>query len=248
MRAFTRWRRRARTHSGVSGIIATILLVAITIVAVVVLAVFRPSLNQPPPRIDYLVKGGLSEQAWGDPTDCSNTTKFAHCNALPAIFVLINGYSPSYLALAHLNLIFVCNGTNLIDTTLLNLEVIPGSGASPPSGSPTIGNCGTWVWGSGHGSSGTFFNRLLYYQQFSAGAPGMAQGDVLVIYAHPPHDFQDYSGSSSCNATACTDDDFHGAPLWCFNVVGACNVSLTYSSGATNDLVMSFSLYGLSRQ
>ncbi|MCI4357684.1 MAG: type IV pilin N-terminal domain-containing protein [Thermoplasmata archaeon] len=240
----SRWRRlsRSQTRSGVSGIIATILLLAITIIAVVVLATFRPSLNQPPPSIAYLVKGGLSEQAWSDPTDCTNTTQYAHCNSLPAMFVLINGYSPSFLKLSNLNLIFVCNGTDLINANLQSLEVIPGSGASPPVGSPTIGNCGTWVWGSGGGGfTGTFFNRLLYYQQFTPGVPGIAQGDVIVIFAHPATAFCDYNGN-------CPDDDYHGAPLWCFTVQGACSVSVTYSSGSTNDLVMSFSLYGLSRQ
>jgi flagellin-like protein len=238
-----RWRRGSHSRRGVSGIIATILLVAITIIAVVVLAVFRPALNQPPPSIDYVVKGGLSEQAWSDPTDCSNTTQYAHCNALPAIFVLINGYSPSYLSLAQLNLIFVCNGTDLIDSSLQSLEVIPGSGASPPANAPQIGSCGTWSWGEGGAGAftGTYFNRLLYYQQYTPGAAGIAQGDVLVIFAHPTNDFCDYSGY-------CPDDDYHGAPLWCFDVPGACNVYLTYSSGQTNDLVMSFSLYGLSRQ
>lgn len=238
-----RWHRRPASRSGVSGIIATILLVAITIVAVVLLAVFRPALNQPPPTIDYLVKGGLSEQAWSDPTDCSNTTQYAHCNALPAMFVLINGFSPKYLSLAQLNLIFVCNGTDLIDSSLQNLEVIPGSGASPPANAPLIGNCGSWSWGEGGPGAftGTYFNRLLYYQQFTPGVPGMAQGDVLVVFAHPTASFCDYSGN-------CPDDDYHGAPLWCFNVQGACNIYLTYSSGSTNDLVMSFSLYGLSRQ
>jgi flagellin-like protein len=232
-----------RSHSGVSGIVATILLVAITIIAVVVLATFRPALNQPSPSIDYLVKGGLSEQAWSDPTDCSNTTQYAHCNALPAIFVLINGFSPSYLSLAKLNLVFVCNGTDLIDSNLQSLEVIPGSGASPPANAPTIGNCGTWSWGEGGPGAftGTYFNRLLYYQQYTPGAAGISQGDVLVVFAHPSADFCDYSGN-------CPDDDYHGAPLWCFNVQGACNIYLTYSSGSTNDLVMSFSLYGLSRQ
>ncbi len=238
-----RWRRINRSRTGVSGIIATILLVAITIIAVVVLAIFRPNLSQPPPSIDYIVKGGLSEQAWSDPTDCSNTTQYAHCNALPAIFVLINGHSPSYLSLADLNLIFVCNGTDLIDASLLSLEVIPGSGASPPTGAPLIGSCGTWTWGEGgpNAYDGDYFNRLLYYQQFTPGVPGIAQGDILVIFSHPTTTFCDYEGN-------CPDDDYHGAPLWCFDVPGACNVYLTYSSGSTNDLVMSFSLYGLSRQ
>jgi flagellin-like protein len=235
--------RLRRSQRGISNIIATVLLVAITIVLVIVLAEFRPNLGQPPPSIDYQVKGGLSEQAWSDPTDCSNTTQYAHCNALPAIFVAVNGFTPSYLALAHLNLIFLCNGTDLINASLANLEVVPGTGASPPANAPLIGSCGTWSWGEGGPGAftGTYFNRLLYYQQFTPGATGVSQGDVLVVFAHPTADFCDYSGN-------CPDDDYHGAPLWCFNVPGACTISVTYANGGTNDLVMSFSLYGLSRQ
>ncbi|HEV2230846.1 MAG TPA: archaellin/type IV pilin N-terminal domain-containing protein, partial [Thermoplasmata archaeon] len=67
-----------------SGVIATILLLAITLVLVVVLSLFRPNLSTASPQIYINVLGSQTEQAWGDPTDCSNTSSHAQCNALPA--------------------------------------------------------------------------------------------------------------------------------------------------------------------
>lgn len=233
------WRHaRARSRRGVSGVIATILLLAITLVLVVVLSLFRPNLSSASPQIYINVLGSQTEQAWGDPTDCSNTTSHAQCNALPAIFLAVKGFTPSYLAVNLITLVFQCNGTQLLKAPLNQLEVVPGSGSSPGTGSPTIQNCGTWNWGGGAGFDGTFFNRLLYYQQVTPNAPGVAQGDTLVVYSHPQKTFLDYQNNSP-------DDDYHGGPAWCFNVPGACTIYLTYQSGGTQPLLLSVSLYGM---
>jgi flagellin-like protein len=228
--------RRRRDDKAVSSIIATVILLGITIVLVALLATFQLNLNAPPPKLWYIIQGNQTEQAWGDPTDCTNTTVYAHCNSLPAVFATVTGISPTFLALSTLALTFICNGTTLLSAPLPALEVIPGTGASPPPGSPVIGKCGTWDWGTGHGSSGTYFNRLLYYQQVHAGSPSVSQGDVLVVYSHPKNAFCDYNGY-------CPDDDYHGAPLWCSSVPNACTVYLKYQSGPTTQLLMSFSLY-----
>src|SRR5271170_1917672 len=62
------WRRGRRR--GVSEIIATILLLAITIVAATILFAFH--VYSPPvvPTVAFDVPGGGSNPVWGDPTDC----------------------------------------------------------------------------------------------------------------------------------------------------------------------------------
>jgi FlaG/FlaF family flagellin (archaellin) len=236
-----RYFRRRRPHPvrAVSSVIAVILLLALTVILVAVVATFRFNLPTQSPKIWYTAEGNESEEAWGDPTDCTNTTIYAACDSLPAVFISVTAFTPSYISLSQLELVFMCNGTELMNGSLKALEVVPGSGANPGSGSPVLQNCGTWDWGSGLGTSGTFFNRLLYYQQRTPGIPGIQQGDILVVYSHPKLDFTDRSGYFP-------DDDYHGAPLWCFTVQNACTLYIDYLSGKQTSLVFSISLFQLS--
>ena len=127
MRYFRR-RRPARLRA-VSSVIAVVLLVAITVVLVSVLALWRPNLPSQTPQVWYAAEGNESEQAWGDPTDCTNTTIYAACDPLPAIFVSVTSFTPSFIALSQLELSFYCNGTDLMNGSLQQLEVVPGPGA-----------------------------------------------------------------------------------------------------------------------
>lgn len=61
--------RRHRSR-GVSNIIATLLLVAITIVAGVFLWSFKINTPAPSPQISFAIRSGTSNPVWGDPTDC----------------------------------------------------------------------------------------------------------------------------------------------------------------------------------
>ncbi|HEV8049166.1 MAG TPA: type IV pilin N-terminal domain-containing protein [Thermoplasmata archaeon] len=232
-------RRRPSSIRAVSSVISVILLLAVTVILIAVVATFRFNLPTSSPHVWYTASGNESEQAWGDPTDCTNTTIYAACDPLPAVFVSMTSFTPSYISLSQLYLVFICNGTELMNGSLKALEVVPGTGSNPGSGSPVLKNCGTWNWGSGLGTSGTYFNRLLYYQQKTPGIPGIQQGDTLVVYSHPKLDFADRSGYNP-------DDDYHGAPLWCFTVQNACTLYLDYISGKQTSLVFSLSLYQLS--
>lgn len=232
-------RRRRRGARAVSSVIAVVLLLALTVILVGVLATFRFNLPTQAPKVWYTAEGNESEEAWGDPTDCTNTSIYAACDPLPAVFLSVTSFTPSYIALDQLKLIFICNGTQLMNGTLSALSIVPGSGSNPGSGAPVLQSCGTWTWGSGHGTSGTFFNRLLYYQQKTPGLPGIQDGDILVVYSHPKLDFTDRGGNFP-------DDDYHGAPLWCFTVQNACTLYLDYTSGTSTSLVFSISLFQLS--
>lgn len=218
----------------ISNIIAAVILVGMTVIAGVVLWAYRPPLPPAPASVDYQAVGNQSEPAWGDPTDCSNTTIYAKCGVLPAVDIVVVGHSPASIPLSQLSLTFMCNGTVLLNGSLQALEVVPGSGASPGRGSPTLGVCGTWSPNQ-FGFHSTFFNRLMFFKQIQVGSPTLASGDVIVIYGHPPGGFHDYRGNAGDN------DDFHGAPAWCFSVPGACTVYLSLS-GSTAGVVATIPL------
>lgn len=211
-----------RRRRAVSPIIATVLLVGITIVAGTLLWAFRPPVPPAPPSLTYVGLGQQSEPAWGDPTDCTNTSIYATCNVLPAVFVVVTSHAPVNLNLAQIEFLFRCNGTILLSGSLQALEVVPGTGSSPGASSPTLGNCGTWTPNS-YGFGATYFNRLGYFQQVQRGATTLTNGDQLVIYVHPAGDFKDMSRHAP-------DDDYHGAPPWCFTVASACQIYLTYGT------------------
>lgn len=215
--------------------IAAVLLVLMTVVAAALLWAWRFNLPTTGIQVEYVAQGDQSEPAWGDPTDCSTTGGVTTCDNLPAMFVIFTSHSPANIPLVNLKVTFVCNGTVLLNGTFKQLEVVPGTGANPGNGSPLIQNCGTWQWGTGHGFSATYFNRLLYYQQVSTNAPVLKDGDVLVIYIHPFGGFKDRTGHPA------PDDDYHGVPLWCFTKPGSCIVYLSYT-GAPASLIASIDL------
>jgi flagellin-like protein len=219
MRSVRGWHRRGRA---VSSIIAVVLLLALTVAAGALLWAYRPPLPPTPVTITYQAVGDQSEPAWGDPTDCTNTSIHAQCNALPAFFIVFTSHSPTAIPLSSLQFDFRCNGTSLVNGSFSKMEVVPGTGQNPNSGSPKLGHCGTWS-PSTFGNQATYFNRLAFFEQVSVGAKGLNNGDVFVVYVHPAADFCDRSGY-------CPDDDFHGAPPWCFTIVGACEVLITYTS------------------
>ncbi len=165
--------------------------------------------------------GDQSEPAWGDPTDCTNTTIYAQCNNLPAFFVVFTSHAPDSIPLTALSLELRCNSTSLVNGSFAALEVVPGSGSNPSGSAPALGHCGTWD-PSPVGTGATKFNRLLYFQQINTGAKVLENGDEFVVYIHPSVNFCDRSGY-------CPDDDYHGAPPWCFTVPNACQLVLSYT-------------------
>jgi len=71
----------------------------------------------------------------------------------------------------------------------------------------------------------------MYFQQLQSGQSVLLNGDQLVLYTHPHSGFADRTGHSP-------DDDYHGAPPWCFTNAGACTITIDYV-GNPNTLVAS---------
>ena len=182
---------------------------------------YRPPLPPAQVVVQYVALGDESEPTWGDPTDCTNTTIYAQCDTIPAFFVVFTSHSPTNIPLTSLSVDMRCNGTSLVNGTLSSMEVVPGTGASPSANSPKLGNCGSWK-PSAVGTTATYFNRLMYFQQISAGYPTLQNGDQLVVYVHALN-FKDPAGNDP-------DDDYHGAPPWCFTETSSCELLITYTA------------------
>lgn len=193
----------------------------ITVAAGVILWTFKIQTPTSGVQVEYVAEGDQSEPAWGDPTDCSNSTIYATCDSLPAFFLIFTEHAPSSILLSQLNFDFRCNKSSLLNGSFNQLEVIPGSGSNPVAGSPSLGKCGSWK-PSTNGNQATYFNRLAYFQQINVNSKVLHDGDIFVVYEHPLLNFCDRSNK-------CPDDDYHGAPPWCFTVPGACTIEIAFT-------------------
>lgn len=226
------YRRSRRPRRGVSTIIATVLLVGITLTAGLLLWKFRPNVPSPSPSFSFQAVGNVPEPTWGDPTDCSPaSTPPQECQSLPATFIIVTSHFPSVIPVADLSFTFVCNGTVYLTAKLQAMEWVPGTTGAPSGSAPQLGSCGSYV------PPRAAFNRLAFFDQTTPGALNLANGDALVIYQRT---FLQAPGLN-CLTTrepGC-DDDFHGTPPWCVTVVGDCAMSISYSAPGFSGVVAS---------
>ncbi|MCL4324194.1 MAG: hypothetical protein M1144_01855 [Candidatus Thermoplasmatota archaeon] len=207
-------RRRLRLRRAVTPIIATILLLALTIVAAGVLYASL-TLNLPPQATNlyYSVGTPFQEPAYGDGSDCTlnKTTGQEMCQSIPAVRILITGTVPSNgIPTSSVTFVFQCNGTTYLRGTLQAITWVPGSSSPVPSTAPQLGMCGSFV------PPKASFNRLAFFQQLTPGSPVIHVGDSIVFFV----------------GTIPGDDDFHGAPSWCFTSGdSACTIILIGPSG-----------------
>jgi hypothetical protein len=222
-----RYNRRA-----VSPIVAQIFLVGLTVVLVTTLFAFRPALPPQPSKLYYQVQAGGSEPAWGDGSDCTTVNNVQTCLSLPVIGITLTVSSPGTLLVSSLTFYLFCNGTIYLTAPLKQMEWVPGTAATVGGGAPQLGHCGSYTPPS------AAWNRLAYFNQLVPAHTTIVTGDYIVLYAHsfqPPN----------CPSNNPCDDDFHGAPEWCYTVVNACTLILAYQ-GPPSATEMSVPLYGLS--
>jgi hypothetical protein len=207
--------------------------VGITLVLVTILYAFRPPLPATPLYLNYYATGAGEEPVWGDGSDCTNsgpppppgsppgTGQSQSCLELPAIDILFP--NPPPVLLSQLLFVFWCNGSAYLTATLQQMEWVPGSSGTVGSG-PQVTSCGSFT------PPQTFWNRLAFFQQLNPGSPILQPGDQIVFYAH--------------TFTTFVDDDFHGAPEWCYDSYGDCYVTIYYT-GSPPSLAAVVELYGL---
>jgi len=207
---------------GVAPIIETILLVGITIVAAGILYAFRPSLPSAPLHLNTYESTIANEPAYGDGSECRQVNGVQTCTSLPAIGIVF--VDPPPIVLSDLEFVLLCNSTVYISATLPVMEWVPGTSGTVTSG-PQISSCGAFT------PPKTMWNRVAFFEQLSPGATVLLPGDMIVFYAHTFLTFK--------------DDDFHGAPEFCYSIPNACTIKLFYT-GVPSSIAFQLDLYGFS--
>jgi len=257
--------RRGSPRGGVAPIIATILLVGMTVAAGVLVWSFTLRPTQPAPQVFFQATGGQTYPVWGDPTDCTpvlpNPTSYyttggtsnpnwdtyktawvSQCEtSTTGMYNLMNVSMISItkvtepIPLTAVWFDFVCTNntpvrvtTHLVQGSLAAMSWYPGSSQSIPSNAPTLGACATFV-ATGSGQFSTYYNRLGFYEPLSSSATYLEAGDAFILYLHTSNSvFEAPSPAEPASTWNHPDvDDYHGAPPWCFTVVGACTIYLT---------------------
>ncbi len=154
--------------------------------------------------------------------------------------------------------------TILVSGSLAAMRWFPGQSIAPTvSNPPTLGYCGNFnASGYGGGAFGTLYNRLGIFVPLTANQTVLQAGDTFILYIHNggwPLDYmcvdpdlygycysyqgviyfpgtQHPSGAARYYGVAMDEDDYHGAPPWCFTSENACTIYLTYTGNPATTL------------
>ncbi len=243
--------RRRGNSRAVIPIIANVLLVEMVVAAGSILFAFRPALPPQPSAIYYQAETGPGEPTWGDGSDCKTVNGVQSCAVLPSLDIILTASSPPNVLVSSLYFYLFCNGTVYLSGTLSQITWTPGAAQPaapltspapplPPGAStPQLGHCGTYT------PPAAAFNRLVYFHQLVPGAATVQTGDMIVLYTHTFEPPNCPNPQYKNGVLVACDDDFHGAPTWCYDVQGACNIDLIYGGPPTVSLLQ-IPLYGLS--
>ncbi len=174
--------------------------------------------------------------------------------------IIISHASPTNIPLNDIGFDFVCNNasssggtTVLVSGTLASMTWFPGSSSSPAPNAPKLGHCGNFnAGGYGGGAFGTLYNRLGMFIPIDGNSSVLEAGDTFLLYIHNggwPMDYQCvdpdlYGCFLNHGNPILDDDDYHGAPPWCFTTPSACTIYLTYL-GTPQTLLATIPVYSL---
>jgi len=170
------------------------------------------------------------------------TGNFSLLNTSQIIFA---AHSPSIIPISEIEFTFVCNNatnsggtTVLLQGSLAEMAWYPGVSTLAPANAPTLGWCGNFNASNfGGGAYGTAYNRLGMFIPLYPNATLLQNGDTFLLYIHNggwPLDYQcvdpDLYGFLTNGGNPVLDnDDYHGAPPWCFLTPSACTIYITYT-------------------
>ncbi len=198
--------------------------------------------------------------AWDNECDPSSGAGNGTYNLMNATEITITGVSQT-VPLSALEFEFICTNTTPKETTtfvsgsLDQMEWVPGSpSANLTTSSPTLGTCATYD-PKGSGSNSVYYNRLGFFDPLDTQRTIVAPGMSLVIYVHtadsifeapnPLYDDGCNPMTSSCDWGQPDSDDYHGAPVWCFESPGSCTIELIDTDWSYPVVVLSAPVYML---
>ena len=169
--------------------------------------------------------------AWN--ADCEDADNGTY-NVMNSTELIITGVSQP-IPLSGVEFEFVCYNstptpkqTFLVQGYLANMEWVPYAGSQNLSANaPYLGTCGSYD-PRGSGANSVYYNRLGFFNPLNTHTTALAPGMSLVLYVHLPDSIIEAPNPLEPQSTwgQADADDYHGAPLWCFEVPGSCSIEL----------------------
>ena len=209
-------------------------------------------------------------KAWDTQCDNGDASKDnGTYDRMNATRIIIEGTSQT-IPLSAVEFNFICtNTTPKLETTELvsgyldDMEWVPGGSQNLSADAPKLGTCGGFN-PEGSGANSVYYNRLGFFDPLSTSTTVLSAGQSLVIYidtpdsifeAPNPIDIQGRAGTNNaCPATGNNStcpwgqpdtDDYHGAPLWCFTVPGACTLQFVDTAWTPSIVLLTIPVYDL---
>ncbi|HTP56070.1 MAG TPA: archaellin/type IV pilin N-terminal domain-containing protein [Thermoplasmata archaeon] len=212
-----------------------------------------PNLPHPP---SYYLGHGQSRSlyntymnAWWDDCEYGDSGTYNNMNVSAIQISQVSSAIP----LQDVEFQFICTNTTpkyvqttLVEGPLYDMEWEPGSSQNLSANAPKLGFCATYdAGGFGGGANSVYYNRLGYFDPLNANAADLAPGQTLIIYVHTPDSVLEAPNPLEPVSTwnVSDGDDYHGAPPWCFTVVGACEINLIDTAWSPNVILTSIPLY-----
>ena len=194
---------------------------------------------------------------WYNQCYITATGNYSTLNATELVVSGISSANP--ITTSQIDFSFICNNastaggiTALVSGSLASMTWFPGESTQPAPNAPSLGYCGNFDaggWSFIPGltpANGTLYNRLGFFEPLAPNEPALEVGDTMYLYLHTggfPYTFlcvasdlgafswypSSYCPAGDAGKVMLDYDDYHGAPPWCFESVGACTLYLTYT-------------------
>jgi hypothetical protein len=187
--------------------------------------------------------------AWWDDCEYGDTGTYREMTV--TLIQIVDVSQP--IPLSDVEFQFICTNTTptYLQTTLVSgplsaMEWVPGSSQNLSADAPVLGSCATYVaQGAGGGANSVYYNRLGYFDPVNYNRTALSPAQTLIIYVHTPDSVLEAPNPIEPISTwnISDEDDYHGAPPWCFTVVGACEINLLDTQWSPAVLLTSIPLY-----
>ena len=188
--------------------------------------------------------------AWWD--DCEYGDNGTY-NLMDAARIVITSVTQA-VPLDALEFRFLCTNTTptytqtiLVSGLVSDMTWVPGGSQNLSTNAPTLGVCATYDPRANNGANSVYYNRLGFFDPLDPNATVLEPGMAIVIYIHTPNSIYEAPNPLEAQSTwnLPDDDDYHGAPLWCFTVPGSCTVQLIDTDWSSPVIIMDAPVYTL---
>jgi flagellin-like protein len=187
--------------------------------------------------------------AWWNDCEYGDNGTYNNMNVTAIEMVDVSASIP----LSDIEFQFICTNltptydrTVLVSGPLSAMEWVPGSSQNLSANAPTLGYCATYdASGAGGGANSVYYNRLGYFDPVDYNKTTLSPGQTIIIYVHTPDSVLEAPNPIEPISTwnISDGDDYHGAPPWCFDTYGACQINLIDTQWHPGVLLTTIPLY-----